>query len=134
MKLILGAAALTLIFSVPAMAQGYFGNYGNVGGGPSLNGGGTLNDHTGYTGVGTHILNNTPVTRFSMSVTNGSSAEFIPSTFVPFEQAVEQGRAALAAKPKTLAEIAAEYRAQKRAKAEVAFVQDNSGKAVTQKQ
>lgn len=134
MKFIIGAALLILLFSLPANAQGYFGNYGYVGGGPSLNSSASMNNYTGFSGVGNHILASSPVTTFHMTVVDGAGNEFIPSTFVPFEQAVAQGRATLTAKPKTLAEVAAEYRAVKKPKAEVAFVQDNSGRAVAQKQ
>lgn len=133
MKLIIGATFLILIFSASAFGQS-FGTYGYIGSGPSLNSGASLNSRSGFTGVGTHTLYSTPEPRFHMTVVNGSSNDFIPSTFVPFEQAVAQGRAALATKPKTLAEVAAEYRATKKPKAEVAFVQDDSGRAIKQQQ
>lgn len=133
MKFIIGAALLILLFSLPATAQGYYGNYGNVGGGPSLNSGASLNNYTGYSGVGNHSLSSNPVTTFHMTVVDGAGNEFIPSTYVPFEQAVARGRATLTAKPKTLAEVAAENRAVKKPKAELAFVQDNSGRAIPQK-
>ena len=133
MKLIFGAAVLILLFSLPASAQGAFGNYGSVGGGPSLNSGSSLNNQGGWRGPGTRTVASAPVAEFHMSVINGSD-DYIPSTFVKFDDAVAQGRVLLAQKPKTLAEIAAEYRATKKPKADVAFVQDNSGNAVVKKQ
>jgi len=129
MKFFFGAAVLVLLFSMPASAQGYYGNFGNIGGGPSLNSGGALNSRTGYTGPGFHNMSSAPVATFHMSVEFGSD-DFIPSTFVPFEQAVAQGRALNTSRPKTLAQAAAEFRATKKPKAEVAFVQDDSGKAI----
>jgi hypothetical protein len=129
MKYLFGAAVLLLVFSMPVSAQGYYGSYGSVGGGPSLNSGSSLNSRSGWGGPSFHNNSDTTVTRFHMSVEFGSP-DFIPSTFVPFAQAVEQGRALNTSKPKTLAQAAADYRATKKPKAEVAFVQDDSGKAI----
>jgi hypothetical protein len=129
MKYLFGAAVLILMASMPTSAQGYYGNYGSVGGGPSLNGGSSLNSRSGWSGPGFHNFSTAPVAQFHMTVEFGSQ-DFIPSTFVPFAQAVERGRALNTSKPKTLAEAAAEYRATIKPKAEVAFVQDDSGKAI----
>ncbi len=131
MKLLFGAGVLILLFSLPTTAQSY-GSY--VGGGGSLNSGGSLTHASGMRGPAFHPPQSSPETRFPMTVTFGSESEFIPSVYVPFQEAVAQGRAALTAKPKTLAEVALENRAAKKAKAELAFVQDDNGKAVTQPQ
>ena len=116
MKLLIGTAALILLFSCTAGAQS-FGSY--VGGGSSLNTGASLNSSSSLGGVSFHSMPSNPGPFFHMTVTTGDS-EFIPSTFVPFAQAVEMGRMLKAAKPKSLAEVAVEYRNEKKAKPEVA--------------
>jgi hypothetical protein len=113
MKLLIGAAALILLFSGAAGAQ----NFGsNVGGGGSLNAGTTLNSQGSLGGMSFHSMPSNPEPFLHMTVTNGSDSEFIPSTFVSFAQAVEIGRMMRAAKPKSLAEVALEYRNEKKAK------------------
>jgi hypothetical protein len=116
MKLMIGVGALILLFSIPARAQSYGAN---VGGGSSLNSGGGLNAGGGLRGVTFHSLQSSPVATFHMTVTTGSDGDFIPSTYLPFAQAVELGKELQAAKPKTLAEVALEYRNEKKAKAEL---------------
>ncbi len=115
MKLLIGTAALVLLFSCTAGAQGY-GSY--VGGGSSLNTGASLNSSSSLGGASFHSMPSNPGPFFHMTVTTGSASEFIPSTFIPFAQAVEMGRMLKVAKPKSLAEVAVEYRNEKKAKPE----------------
>ncbi len=65
-----------------------------------------------------HSISSSPVTQFHMTVISGDGNEFIPSTYVPFSKAVEMGRTMEIAKPKTLAEVANEYRNEKKDKIE----------------
>jgi hypothetical protein len=71
---------------------------------------------------------------FSTTAVSGSAQDFYPSTFVLFKDAYDQGKASLNTPPKTLAEIAAEYRQTPRAKAKVIFTQDAYGDAVIESQ
>ncbi|MFZ0211777.1 MAG: hypothetical protein WBE20_13325 [Candidatus Acidiferrales bacterium] len=64
-------------------------------------------------GFGSGFLPTTNRTAFQMTSAQGSST-FVPSTFVPYKEAVKMGQAALAYKPKSIAEVAAEYRASKK--------------------
>jgi hypothetical protein len=120
MKLVIAAGALILLFSIPAHAQGLGSN---VGCGGSLNSGTSLGSGGGYRGVTFHSSISVPAaTQFHMTVVTGDGNQFIPSTFVPFAKAVELGRTMEIAKPKTLAEVASEYRSEKRDRTETAGV------------
>ena len=44
----------------------------------------------------------------------GSKETYVPTRFVPYDAALKLGKAALAYRPKTIAEVAAEYRAEKK--------------------
>jgi hypothetical protein len=131
MKLVIGVGALILLFSLPALAQSY-GN--NVGSGGSLNTGASLNAGGGLGSVSFHTLPSIPETRFHLVVVSGSADEFIPSTYVSFQKAVEMGGALEPAKPKSLAEVALEYRNEKKAKAELARSQGAGGQGAKQVQ
>jgi hypothetical protein len=108
-------AALILFFSLPLHAQsrmppagaapGNLNNGGGGGGGGSSGGGG---------GVGIHSLPNSPVAHFSYSYAHGSESDFAPTSFLPYDQAVKLGESMLAEKPRSLGEVAAEYRASKK--------------------
>jgi hypothetical protein len=125
MKKILGAAALVLLFSVPALAQykppsGPVTYSGGGGGGGALSGGST----------GSRLPNYAPA-QFATAAASGSDSTFAPSTFLTFDQAVAEGKAEALAVHKSLAEVAAENNARAKAKAKYAFVQDTSGRVVT---
>src|SRR5580704_5240134 len=95
-KGLLGLGVLMLLCSRPAHAQ--YG--GTIGGGSSL---------------GVVRFQSLPsYAPFSYSVVgvSGSAQEYTPSTFLPFEEAVAEGTASYA-QPKTVAEVAADMRAQK---------------------
>ncbi|HXJ16853.1 MAG TPA: hypothetical protein VNM68_06610 [Candidatus Polarisedimenticolia bacterium] len=113
MKRILGVAVLILWFAVPAHAQ-YFGT--------SL-GGGSLG-HVSF-----HTLPSVPPAQFEVRAVSGG-ADFVPSSYVPYEQALAEGRAALAARTKTLAEITRENSVVPRVKARLILVQDDHGRAI----
>lgn len=71
-----------------------------------------------------------PPTHFAVSHVSGTDADFIPSSFRTFEQAVAEGRAALAAQARTLAQIADENSKTQKTKAKLAIVQDASGNVI----
>jgi len=60
----------------------------------------------------------------------GTDADFTPSSFRTFEQAVAEGKAALAAHARTVAQVADENSKAQKAKARLAIVQDASGKVI----
>jgi hypothetical protein len=108
-------AAFVLFFSLPLHAQSRMppagatpsasNNSGGGGGGGSYGGGG---------GAGIHSLPSCPARQYSYSYAHGSGADFAPTSFLPYDQAVKLGDAVLAEKPKSLGEVAAEYRAAKK--------------------
>jgi hypothetical protein len=127
MKLLVGLGALILLFSLPAHAQ-----LGTVGGSSSSYSGTALNSSNASSvpAVVFPQITPLPAKRFEMSLTSGSSFEFVPSTFVCFDKAVGQGVADLAAKPKSIVQVAQENRNTERTKAQISFVQDGKGKLV----
>lgn len=112
MKKIFWAAALVLASGIPAHAQ--------VGGSvPKVN---------------FSALPSIPRAVFNATAVSGSEADFYPSTFVLFKDGYEEGKSQLNAQPKTLGEIAAEYRETPRPKAKVVLTQNAYGYAVIEKQ
>lgn len=114
MKRILGVAVLILWFAVRAHAQ-------SIGG--SIGGGGGLG-HASF-----HTLPSAPRAHFKVLVMRGGP-DFEPSSFAPYEQALAQGRAALAAEAKTLAEIARENSSVPKPRARLVILQDDQGRAI----
>jgi hypothetical protein len=114
MKRILGVAVLILWFAVPAHAQGFGG---------SLSGGGSLG-HVTFP-----ALPSIPPAHFDVRAERGG-ADFVPSSYASYEQALAEGRAALTQQAKTLAEIARENSGIPKAKARLVLVQDDYGRAV----
>lgn len=115
MKTALFAASI-LLFALPAHAQHRFAGgaapsnlsfSGGGGAGGGLGGG-------GLSGVSFGGVSNNAPTRYQYVYVHGSDATYVPSTFVPFKTALQMGKAALAYRPKTIAEVAAEYRASKK--------------------
>jgi len=110
-----------------------------------------VNASGGLSGVSFPTLPANPATQFRMIVATGSGASFVPSAFLPYEIAVEEGdsspaqsvfmtyRQAIAAgiaeldaKPRSVAQAAQENRKRERAKTNVTFVQDQAGRVVRQ--
>lgn len=117
-----GAALLALVLALPAHAQmrgpvGGGTTTTGVGGAPGSAGGGGGSVSGGGGGVGTgggHSMPSFAPARYRNSAAHGTETDFQPTSFVPYEQAVKMGQAALAQQAKTLGQIAAEYRAAKR--------------------
>ena len=129
MKRICGLAALILWLSIPAHAQHAMGGSSNSvasasgwagSGGGTGSGGGQVNFPT---------LPSYPQHEFLMTNVSGTKADFTPSTFLDYEQALTEGRAALASRLRTLAEIAKQNRESKPTKAKIAILQDANGRA-----
>jgi hypothetical protein len=114
MKKVFLLAAIVLASSIPAHAQ-FGGTIGSTG------------------GIGTVNFQTLPAVApaiFKTTATSGSQADFMPSRFTLFSDGLAEGKALLEAKPKTVGEIAAEYRETPRPKAKVILTQDAYGYAV----
>jgi hypothetical protein len=114
MKRIVVLGVLILGCSVSARAQAFGGSIG----------GGSLN------GPSFPTLVSTPPAHFAVSRVRGTDADFIPSSFRSFDQAVAEGKTALAAQARTLAQIAEENSRTQKSKARLAIVQDASGNVI----
>ena len=113
MKRILVLGVLILGCSVSAHAQGFGGSLGGSLNGPSF-----------------PTLVSTPPAHFAVSRVGGTDADFIPSSFRSFDQAVAEGKAILAAQARTLVQIAEENSKAQKAKARLVIVQDASGNVI----
>src|SRR5579862_8733852 len=101
MKWLLVVGALLLISAIPAQAQSVGFGGGSIG-------------HVSFPSL-THL----PVTQFNSVVVSGSDQDFVPTTYISFDQGVAEGRTTLAMQPKSLGELAQEYNGQARPKAKV---------------
>jgi hypothetical protein len=108
MKWFLAVGGLLLVSAVPAQAQ-FGASIGKV----------TFPNLVNY-----------PAAVLNSVVVSGTVQDFVPTTYVSYDKGVADGQAALAAKPKSLGEVAQEYSHQTRAKAKLAFVQNAYGYAV----
>ena len=129
MKKILGIVALGFLCAVPAHAQGKFGG-ANIGSSSSATltfGGGSVNGGS----VGGSTRAQLPANyraQFGVAAYGGDPS-FAPSSFLSFDQAVQEGKLESAA-PKTVAQAAAENQVAKKAKSRLEFVQDPVGNLV----
>lgn len=121
MKITVIAASLFLL-SMPVYAQSHTGggstrqlNATNGGGG----GFGGFGGSGGFSGVSFSMSNATRTVQHTSYVyAQGSGGTFVPTRFVSFDTAVKLGKQAMAYKPKSIVEVAAECRAaEKRLKA-----------------
>ena len=122
-KRICGLAALILWLSIPAHAQHAMGGSSNGVASASAGGG------AGGGQVSFPTLPSYPQHEFLMTNVSGTKADFTPSTFLDYDQALTEGQAALASEKRPLAEIARQNRESKPAKAKIAILQDANGKA-----
>jgi len=114
MKQVLVLSALILGCSATAHAQFFGASIGGI----------TLGGPTSPS------VSHTPPTHFNVTGVTGTDADFTPSSFRTFEQAVAEGKAALAFRARTVAQIADENNKVQKAKARLAIVQDASGKVI----
>jgi hypothetical protein len=138
--------SILVLCALPARAQTVGAGVGRV---QAINSVSALNSSSGLSGVSFPRLAPNPATKLLVTVASGSSTTFVPSSFLPYSQALEEGAASrayslflsyqeaiaegiaeLAAKPKSVAQAALENRSEDRLKASVAFVQDQSGRVV----
>jgi len=133
MKRLLGLAILILGLALSAGAQSggrTLGgtpsptNGGNSGGGGGMVGGG------GMSGVPFSTLPSHPRANFAATAISGTDAEFVPSTFLPFEDAVDAGQAVLDAQHASVAQAAEANSRAPKAKAKFALIEDAAGHAV----
>jgi hypothetical protein len=124
MKRLFGLAALVLLLSVPAHAQ-RMGGSGGLSAGTNVGVGGGVSSGPVYMPA----LPSHPPRDFLVTNVSGTEADFTPSTFLSYDEAIAEGRRALAARSKPLAECAKESRNIERDRAKIAFLQDANGRA-----
>lgn len=133
MKRLLGLAVLTAGLAVPAHAQAPRAMAASMAPSPMSSGsGGGGGGFGGGSSSGGGKLTSYPVARFNVTSVSGSQQDYIPSTFVSYDEAVAAGRAILNAPPKSLDEVARETSTNRRETAKLALVQDANGNAVIQ--
>ncbi len=134
MKRFLGLTVLILGLSIPAhgqraaagMAGGAAGgavSYGGGGGGYSGSGG-------GMTGPSFHTPPSIPPARLPSTAVSGSDATFVPSTFLPYNQAIATGEAILDAQHESVAEAAAKNSLVRRLPAKATIIENAIGNPV----
>lgn len=104
---------LIFAFSQTAFAQSH-GSAGAAASSPVFSGGGGVGGGYGAGGVSFHSHSLPPEAHYELSYAQGSATEYVASTYVPYEEAVKLGNAALTYKPKSIAQVAAECRAAKK--------------------
>lgn len=122
MKITLIAATLFFL-TIPTHAQARFAGGGtsalqlNFSGGGGAGFGGTGFGGSGF-GFGTSFASMPAANRAPQHYTyiyaQGSESTYVPTRFVSFATALKIAKAELAYRPKTIAEVAAEYRAEKK--------------------
>jgi hypothetical protein len=126
MKIALGFAAVILLATVPAQGQARGGASRTTGGGGAGSyGGGALSGTSSFSTLGPVAPSNSAATNVS-----GTDATFLPSRFVTFAAAVEQGNANIKEESKTVVQAAAEARKKATAPAKVVVMQDNDGNII----
>jgi|SRR5579864_635862 len=106
-------AALFLLLALPASAQTR--GAGAAPSAPIMSGGGGSAGFGGssFGAIGFLSQSSSSDVHYQYIYAQGSDATFVPTRFVSYAEGLKLGRAALAYRPKTIAEIAAEYRASK---------------------
>jgi hypothetical protein len=129
---------LILGFSLPAHAQSK--GTGMVAGGSS---GGVTSNGTGGGGGGFggssgggltssnfSTLPSIPPAVLRSTAISGTNADFVPSTFLSYDQAIAEGQAVLDAQHKSVAEAAMENNRARRSKAKAAIIENAVGDPV----
>jgi hypothetical protein len=148
MKILAVLGTLALLFSLPAGAQ-TVGTTSTIGG-PSINAAASLSAHGSLAPPAFYSLPSSAPVQFRVTTVSGSN-DFVPSLFltygqalasgsalhvryvyVPYDEAVAKGKADLAARPKSLAQVARELRSETGSKSTAIFVQDDKGRIVKQ--
>jgi len=132
MNKLIGFAILGLSFSIPAHAQRSMAGPA----GPTGNGGGAGSPVGGSTGGAAAAFRTLPVvpgTQFQAIDVSGGDVSFFPSSLMQFDKGIAEGEAILAARQKTLAEVASEYRHEEKPKAKLNITQDAFGNVVMER-
>lgn len=129
MKPILALAAFICLFSTAAHAQAAGGgaipvNRTNSGGGGGGYGGGST--------VNFPTPPHYPSTVFVTAGVSGTSSDFVPSQYLPYDQAVAAGQSLLNSKQKTVVEMAQESKNASGSNSKHVIVQDSDGNLVQQ--
>jgi hypothetical protein len=136
MKRFLGLTVLILGLSVSAHAQSRGGAVagGSAGGVLSNNGGGGYGGGGGFGGAESAVnfpaLPTIGPANLPSSEVSGTDADFVPSTFLPYKQAIAAGQKVLDAQHKSVAEAAAENSRARRLKAKAAMIENAAGNAI----
>jgi len=126
MKRLMGMAILAAGLALPAHAQAPRATASGMTPGPVSAGGGGFGG--GYSSGGSKPTS-CPTARFSVTSVSGSQQDYVPSTFVVYDNALAEGRDILANPPKSVAEAAHEQPSVPAEKARISFIQDVNGKA-----
>jgi hypothetical protein len=132
MRKALGIVAMALLFAIPAHAQGRGGFGASAGGGPNgspttAGGGGAGSGVAG--GASRAQIPAYARAQFATAAFSGGDPSYAPSSFLAFEQAVQEGKLE-SAPQKSVAQVATQNLAAIKAKSRVAFVQDTGGRVV----
>ena len=126
MKTIFALMALVFVFSLPTHAQAA----GGSGAGVRPSGGGSAGGGGGFSGSSGGQLSHTPTAQFAMAAASGTSSGFVPSAYLPFDQAVALGHNFAIATPANIVEVAQAYKNTKTSSPEHVIVQDRRGNLV----
>jgi hypothetical protein len=138
MKRFLGLMVLIFGLSIPAHGQSQRGGAAMAGGpagGAVSNGGGggggaegTGGGMTGPTSF--HTLPSIAPANLRSTAVSGSDATFVPSSFLPYSEAIAAGKSVLDEQHRSVAEAAAENNREHRSKAKAAIVENAAGDPV----
>ena len=103
------ALLCVLSLSIPVSAQSR-GSAGTASSPQSFSGGG----YGGGGGASSPSHAPRPEVHYELAYAQGSATEYVASAYVSFEEAVKLGQQVLTNKPKSVAEVAAEYRAARK--------------------
>jgi hypothetical protein len=122
MLAVAGFVVMSAAFAAPAHAQI----------GPTLNNASGLSSSGSLNSEGSWTSSShTPdLPSVSFRGTSARGTEYIPSTYVPYDKALAEGREIRMEKPKTIAEVAVENRGVARPKARILVVGDARGLAI----
>ncbi|MGA8873078.1 MAG: hypothetical protein WA434_08650 [Candidatus Acidiferrales bacterium] len=136
MKRFLGLAVLIFGLSIPAHGQSARGAMvGGIAGGALSNGAGGGGGYGGSGGgiggsTSFHTLPSIPPARLPSTAVSGSDATFVPSTFLPYNQAIAAGEAILDAQHESVAEAAAKNSLVHRLPAKATIIENAIGNPV----
>jgi len=106
------ALLCVLSLSIPVSAQSR-GSAGTASSPQSFSGGGG-GGYGGGGGASSPSHAPRPEVHYELAYAQGSATEYVASAYVSFEEAVKLGQQVLTNKPKSVAEVAAEYRAARK--------------------